>query len=276
MTMMGFAVKEIRGLLRLGGAGDRSRHEVVDRLARALEPARRGLGTDRQAFDMDEGDVIEADKTQYRAQIGLLEVQAARRALAAVDAAPAGDDEDLLALEQPLGTRRGVAEGSPGAGEVVDPRLQGRRDRKVVHRRGDDDDIRRLDLRDNRVGAGGDLALTRRALFLRERPGGNGLLGQMRHRLRTQAALDHGRTVMRLAPGSHELGADLARLRLQAEHARGDKENPIHRNLHDAPRPMSLAGSEIVWRTWAFADIMEIGQIVMNIIGGSDDLCSIA
>ena len=123
--------------------------------ARAARCRKQGVRTDLQALDMDEAHVVEAEESQHRPEIWLLEVHALRRTVAGVDTAPAGDDEDLPALQQALRSRSAVAEGPAGARDVIDPGLQRGRDREVVHRRGNHDDVRGLELLDQRVRQGG-------------------------------------------------------------------------------------------------------------------------
>src|SRR5712691_3787609 len=107
------AERVIRGIL----SGRGGRQEVANRLAGALDAAGGRLRADLQALDMDESDV-EPEETQHRPQIRLLEVHPLGRTVA-VDAAAAGDDEHLPALEQALGPGGGViAEGAAGAGDV--------------------------------------------------------------------------------------------------------------------------------------------------------------
>jgi hypothetical protein len=73
---------------------------------------------------MDEGHVVKAEKSQDAPKIGFLKIEDFRRAVSAVEAATAGDDEDLLALKQAFGAGGGVAEGATGARNMIDPRLQ--------------------------------------------------------------------------------------------------------------------------------------------------------
>jgi hypothetical protein len=57
-----------------------------------------------------------------------------------------------LAAGQALGTLLGVREGAAGLRDAVDPGLQLRRDREVVHRRADDDDVGGEELADQLLG----------------------------------------------------------------------------------------------------------------------------
>src|ERR1700749_5108693 len=93
----------------------RERDEIGDGGARPLGAGSTDVRTDRQALDMDEAHVVEAEESQHRPEIWLLELHALRRTVAGVDSAPAGDDEDLLALQQALRSRSAVAEGPAGA-----------------------------------------------------------------------------------------------------------------------------------------------------------------
>src|SRR6185369_14853086 len=129
-----------------GGGGQ----EIADGLAGAFDGAGRRLWADLQAFEMDEGDIVEAEEGQHRAEIGRLEIHVLARAAVAVDEAAAGDDEDLAALQQPLGPGGAIAEGAAGAGDMVDPGLQRGGDREIIHGHRQHDDLGLLDLLDQR------------------------------------------------------------------------------------------------------------------------------
>src|SRR5262249_38567234 len=99
--------------------------------ARPGDSLRRGVRADLQSFDMDEREVRQSDETEDRPQIWLLKIERRHRACA-VDTAAAGDDDDLLVLEESLGPSFfGVPECSAGAHDVIDPRAQIGRDGKV-------------------------------------------------------------------------------------------------------------------------------------------------
>src|SRR5207245_6911450 len=101
------------------------RQQVANGLAGALDAAGGGFRAHLQAFGVDESDVIEAEETQHRPEVWLLEVHSLGRTVA-VDAAATGDDEDLLALEQPLGPGGAIAEGPAAPADVIEPGLQRR------------------------------------------------------------------------------------------------------------------------------------------------------
>jgi len=106
---------------------------------------------------------VKADEAQHMAQVGAGEIdrRAHRNAI--------GRERhiDLLALQQAFRTVGGIGERDLGAGDLVDPGLQGRRDREVVERRADHDHVRGLKLGDQFVGfrkglAGGGVIVGRR------------------------------------------------------------------------------------------------------------------
>src|SRR5688572_24705624 len=77
-----------------------------------------GFGAEAELLGADEGDVVDADDAEHRAQMRLLAVHECGRALA-VEAAAGLDDDRLRVLDQALGAGRGVTEGDAGAQDMV-------------------------------------------------------------------------------------------------------------------------------------------------------------
>ncbi len=133
-------------------------------------------------------DVVEAEEAEQGAQVRLLAVHRGGGA-GAVETGPALDHDRLLALEQALGAGFRVAEGDPGAGDVVEPGLERRGHSEIVHRSADDDDVRRLQLRDQSVGEG-DRVAGGVGLGLGAADRGGGLGGEVRDGVRADVAAD--------------------------------------------------------------------------------------
>ena len=115
----------------------------------------------REAFEPQEVDAIDANRVKDRLQVRGQEIGLARRRVAAIPAM-GGDDDDRPVAQHADLALRGRAEGAADANDVVDPRLEGRRHREIVHRRADHHEIRRLELgdqafrqRESRVDVGG-------------------------------------------------------------------------------------------------------------------------
>src|SRR5579863_663250 len=189
------------------------------------------FGTDFKALDMDEGRVGEAQESENAAEIGFLEVEQFGRCIAAVDAAASSDDEDLLTFEQSLGSCRGVAERATGARDVIDPRLQGRRDREIVHGYGEHDDVGSFELLDQVIGEVDACDLLGRALLRRCHQCPKNVQTKMWDRVRSQCPRDDGGAGMGAAPRLDQLASDLCRFRLAAKQARGDQQNLAHNTL---------------------------------------------
>ncbi|CAM2149172.1 hypothetical protein PT2222_210023 [Paraburkholderia tropica] len=147
-----------------------------------------------QAFGVDEAHVGHAEEAEERLQVRRLAV--VRGAL--ILAAACRDHEHLLALDETFGAIRRVLERDAGAGDPVEVRLQLRRDAEVVKRCADHDDVRGLELGDQRFAARGDRLLFRRALIGgREERAEHGVV-EVRQRIGLQVARDDLRAGVRL------------------------------------------------------------------------------
>src|SRR6185369_16023800 len=86
-----------------------------------------------EALCSHELDIGNAEKSQYAAQVVLLEVQRRCRRSCAIDAAARRNDDDLFALGQPFWSFFRVAKRLALDGNAVDPGLELARNREVVH-----------------------------------------------------------------------------------------------------------------------------------------------
>src|SRR6267154_764994 len=120
--------------LRLGG-----RHRVFE-----------GFFAHRHAFDAHDVYVRDADESEDRAKVGLLEIELPRGAFG-IDAAAGDHDDGLFALEQAFGAFLAVRKGAPGAHDMVDPRLQAGGQSEVVHGNREHNDIGCCELVHQRV-----------------------------------------------------------------------------------------------------------------------------
>src|SRR5207248_2256807 len=87
---------------------------------------------------------------------------------------------NFLVLQQSFGLAfSGVPEGAPGARDVVEPGMQARRNGEVVHRGGDHNDVRCLNLVQQSVATFGNRVLTGSAMHRRRRQRGKEVAGQV-------------------------------------------------------------------------------------------------
>ena len=78
---------------------------------------------------MDKLHILDTDKAQGLAQVGLLMIQTS----AGVDTTAGGQDKGALALQQAFGALLAILEGHPGTQHMVEPGLEGAGDGEVVH-----------------------------------------------------------------------------------------------------------------------------------------------
>src|SRR5579885_2424389 len=96
---------------------------------------------DVDAFGADERDVRDAEEAENAAQVRLLVTERRRGRVRTVESAARGRDDDLLATRQSLWALLGIAERLARDREPVNPCLELRRDREVVHRCADHDHL---------------------------------------------------------------------------------------------------------------------------------------
>src|SRR5271156_833834 len=134
----------------------------ADRLDVGLEE---GLAVDfavvenSRAAGVDEGDVGDSEEAEDGAQIRFNEVKRGHDSGRIVDAAGSHEESDFLSLEQAFGGSAGVGKGLAGAGDLVDPELEDRGYGEVVHGNAEDVLVGGLELGDECVGDGEELAL---------------------------------------------------------------------------------------------------------------------
>ncbi len=171
----------------------RAREPVCHRLLGGFRPV-------GDALDVDRFDVSDAEESEHRAQVAALVLEGLERP-ARVDPAAGLHENDLLTREETLGTLLGVAEGTAGARDVIDPRLQRRGNAEIVHGRCDYDDVRGEKLVDERVG-------------LRQNRILSGSLGPLlRSDRRHEILVDVGQRLARHVP-HHHLGSGMSLLQL--------------------------------------------------------------
>src|ERR1700735_3237009 len=93
--------------------------QAFDRRCRRSQARGLSLRTDRQAFSVDKLDVFDSHEAQEVAYVAGLCIKRG----AGVQAPARGKDIGPLALQQPHRTVRGIAEGLPGAGNMVEVSL---------------------------------------------------------------------------------------------------------------------------------------------------------
>ena len=113
------------------GLRDDSAHDCVrPRFRRAQSLTDRFLA-ERHPLDAYDLDVGDADETEYRAQVGLLEIERLHRALG-INPAAREDEHSLLSGHQALRALLGISQRTPGPDDVIDPRLERRREAEIV------------------------------------------------------------------------------------------------------------------------------------------------
>ena len=113
-----------------------------DVVQRPCDGGRLGFRAERDTFGAHDLDVAHAEKSEQPDQVAFLMFVCRSRAARGVDAAACRGDERLLAVKQTACSGRGVLKGLAGDGNPVDPGLERRRNREVVHRRPDDQEVR--------------------------------------------------------------------------------------------------------------------------------------
>src|SRR5215472_4485599 len=91
---------------------------------------------------VNEGDVGRADESENPAEIGFLKVDTGRAILRGINSSARRHRDDFLVRwNQALGTFVAVAERLAGSRDLVDPRFENCRHRKIVHWNAKHDDI---------------------------------------------------------------------------------------------------------------------------------------
>src|ERR1043165_4806296 len=104
--------------------------EAIDVGLRAADALRLRLRADGQSFGVDELDLAHAEEAEEVAHVGGLRVLWR----AGIQAAARREDIDLLAREKTDGSSLRVLEGHAGSRNVVEVRLERRREAEGVHR----------------------------------------------------------------------------------------------------------------------------------------------
>src|SRR6266850_4480631 len=179
---------------------------------------------DLEALGMDELDVVHAEKCEEVANVGRLGIARG----SGVQTTARRKDVHLLARQQADGSLLRVAECGSGAGDVIEIRLERRRQAEVVHRQAEHDDLGAPELVDQGVGML-DHRLLRSAVLagLREERA-EARRVEMWHRLEREVAHDHLTARVRLAPGSDEALSEAARLAAVGEDAGPDLQKRFH------------------------------------------------
>src|SRR6266853_853979 len=113
---------------------------------------------------MNKHNVRKSDETQNVAHVGFLKIKSFHRSALFICATAGSDDDNFLFFEKALPAVWPVAAGLPDPHYLIDPRLEQRRDREVVHRRANHDRICRLEFFDQFVRGGQIRSLRRRQL----------------------------------------------------------------------------------------------------------------
>src|SRR5205807_6602489 len=114
----------------------------------------------------------------------------------------------------------GIAESDSGAGDVIEIRLEGRRQAEVVHRQAEDDDLGAPELVDQGIGMLDHRLLRSVALAWLGEERAEARRVQVGDWLEREVAHDHPPVRVRLAPGGDEALGEAARLAAVGEEAR--------------------------------------------------------
>jgi hypothetical protein len=139
-----------------------------------------------------------------------------------------GKDVQLLARQQTDGALLGVPEGDSGAGDVIEIRLEGRRQAEVVHWQAEHDDLGAPELVDQSVGVLDYRLLRSAALAGLGEERAEARRVQMGDRLEREVAHDHLTVSVRLAPGGDEALGESARLAAVGKDAGLDLQERFH------------------------------------------------
>ncbi|GCC46285.1 hypothetical protein chiPu_0030467, partial [Chiloscyllium punctatum] len=173
------------------------------------------LGADLDAVGGDELHIPDADETEHSTQIGLEVLERGHRRVGAVIAAARDRDDDALVAGQPLDAGRAVFEGLACDEDAVDPGLELRGDREVVHRRTDHHDVGGEELVEHRL-AGRDVVAHRR-IRRRALAGRKVQAGEVGERGLAEVAVAHDEAGIGLAQPLDGGGGDLAADGMRAE-----------------------------------------------------------
>lgn len=187
-----------------------------------------------QTLGPDDRDIGQADEAERGEQVRFLMIESRHRARAAVHTTARGRQVDLLAGQQSLGTIRAILERAARHGHPVDPPLQLRRDREIIHRRPDDDHVGGEEVVD--IGtAGGEILAEQRVRDLATLKDRHVRAGQMHRRIDDEIPPDDLRTRMQRELPGHDIGGQGTGGRIATEDAGVDMQDGGHRMILRPP-----------------------------------------